>query len=493
MRSIRPSRGPRPGLLSRCLLAAVLAGWSTLPAGAQTRRSVTPGDGESALAAVLPEVRARLAGGERVELVLAPGDYRSALDLRFDEPVDGRLTLRSAGQGTARLTRARPLGPGWEPVNFRTWRFLLPPEAVLDPEPVLFYGDVRLEMNPNRAALDVWQVFLDRDRRELVLAVPEDAELDPARMDVVYPEPDSLPLITLSGLAAVTLKGLTVERFSGREAAVRVENCDRVALRRLSVTDTGGTGLSLVACGKVSGLDLVVDRNGNGGLRIQQADTVALGRSYFRFNGSYGLTLASVAGARLYRITVSDQPADGLILRGDGAHTVQDSVFGHNGGVHVRTAGPVATIDSTRIAFGGGTGLLVEAGSVRCVDSIIYDAGAFAVRAREAAGLSLRDSIVVAGETEPFGVVAIGEETTYRGSGNLFFGLGEFIAFRHAKRDTAFAAWQEAVESDLDSLVGDPAFADPEAFEFLPGFQSPWFRKNDWPVRQLPGGAGNDR
>jgi hypothetical protein len=493
MRSIRQDEGWRLRRSRSALwvIAGLLLG--TTQARGQTVLNVTPEQGQHPLPAVVAEVRERLTAGESVELVLAPGVYRSALHLRFDEPVEGRLTLRGEGGDPIRFTAAQPLGPGWEPVNFRTWRFPLPPGMRLDPAPMLFYGDVRLEQNPNRSALDVWEIFLDHERRALVLAVPEDAELDPARMSIVYPEPEAAPLIDVAGLAAVTLDGLGVDKVPGPAAALRLSACQRVTLRGLTVAEAGGTGLALVDCDDVELLDLVVERNRKGGLRIENTDTASVGRSVFRFNTGSGLVLSSVAEARLYRVTVSDQPADGLVLAGDGAHTIRDSVLGHNAGTHIRIAGPAVTVDTARIAFGEGTGLLVETGSAELLDSILYAAGAFGLRALGATSLSVRDCIVVAGDTEPFGVIAVNGDTTYRGTGNLFFGRGEFIAFRHGKTDTDFAAWQEAVRSDLDSRVGDPAFADPEHFEFLPGFGSPWFRKTDWPVRVLEAPAPNDR
>jgi nitrous oxidase accessory protein NosD len=274
--------------------------------------------------------------------------------------------------------------------------------------------------------------------------------------------------ISISGVANVTLQGLSVKNFT--QAGVLLENCPGVRVIDNTLSNNA-TELWLKNCpgAYVSGNQLFASSSA---LRMEDSPGSVLrhNRTQPYFSGLYsqGITVTNSAGTLVFHNWVTDAN-NGLTFIGCDAVTVSANV------VVARTGSPVQgiTLDSSggcwvlnNLAVGQLTGIVLHnAASAGLHNNTVWDHVLRGLRATNSPQLSLRNNIF-AGDTALFLDAAsmASLDSQYNDlDGQTQLAQGGSTAYPD------LSAWQGTGNDTLQSISADPLFVDPggdEASDF---------------------------
>lgn len=450
------------------------------------------------LAAALREVPVWRAAGEEVELVLAPGEYRTPLRLAgpvlpdSDEP-PRQLTIRASEPGRTVFSEAIRL-ENWEQLSFRVWQHVLPDTARSGR---LFYDGAWLRQAADRERMNRWEYLVEPEVGTVLIAIPEGAAVDFSAFRWASGRPGGLLL--LQRVENARLSGLTFAYDFPAAGTTLFDGPSLVSCRQIEIVDCrflwNQRGLRVLDVDTLRILDSRFQHNGEQGLHLSQVSDLELRGLVISHNGrlesvaqpglpfGHAVVVENLRGnATIAHTRIHDNTAGFLLLHGNGfAVRMQHLVIGHHRGAGLALAGraPMLVGAELRVGRNGGPAIDLQAPdpvggrAMQISESIFFSASGDPVIAVGFGTLQLERCIVES--RVPGGwLFRLDGNGSLTGRDNLYFHRdGSDRVFN----GESFQRWTLDPDRDGGSRFEDPQFLNTETLDFDMDFSSPWFRR----------------
>ena len=455
-------------------------------------------------------------------ILVARGVYRESLTLRnLQQYGDTPLVLEAEAKGQAVITGSERwtdwkkigvdlyvhpwnlnwgLGPypaGWEKQNLA---------PIIRRREMVFVGDSSFHQALSMVELQSSDrsFFVSEPEHRIYVRLPSERGSESSDIEVTTRS----TLLEAQGMHNLTLRGLVFEHAGSSidEAAVSLDNCDKVVIDRCEFRWNNWTGLSLRSSRDVSAFDNEASYNGGAGMTLWRMKNIDFESNETSFNnwrgelgGFRGWAVAGIKSLRIHngifrKHRAVDNHARGFWLDFDCANvTVEDGFFCRNASDGAFVEGSQGPIDINKSIICHNQKGLVIANSPNATlrQNIVYgNAGAQILVGGEAGGrlttdwetnramvldtlrLKLVSNAVVAQPGQQLMVIQLTSDQTrsllssLTSNENTWYGPTDQALFEVAGKRMDFASWREIGGQDSNSKFQDPLFVDPEHDNF---------------------------
>lgn len=462
------------------------------------------------VASALSEALEIAAAGKPVIIELLAGTYRENINLRGTEGQHyAAITIRASDTGQSRILGTRRVD-GWRLGRHGTFENQIAPRDVPSSgNLMMFVEGVRLEAVDDRRKIQPGRFFVDRSSGRIHMLPPRNAVVADGKVEVSAAT--LAPGWHFENLGDLRLEGLEFHGFSRAPSsgaiasnALSISRAGTVEIGDIKVTHSSGIGLRIrdverVVIGRSS-----FNRNGIGGLRIENSPFVQLTGVEAQLNGwrhwparrgipadAHAIKLRDIGEVAAFGLRIADNRIHGMRAMDSETLRMREAFIGGNSGRGLKWSGQTFAAAGMQIAGNGQDGLITD-GDTRLSTSILTHNGTGDNHVQWRAGpdtadiLRWSDNIITASESTAVLIQIPANpvrDNHVQAHHNLYYVSDSTNArpFVVGETPVSFEHWQKLSGQDLDSLFADPLFDDAPRFQFALPPQSPWFDRDNWP------------